>query len=78
MQLIYTFSFKKNLSKSAKLAAQKDTGFDLYWFAVSNRAQSFPDEIERWPVKMFLPCDPIHLKREFKILADDLMYKLTG
>jgi len=31
-----------------ELAAQKDTGFDQYWFAVAlNRAQSFPDEIER-------------------------------
>jgi len=62
-----------------ELAAQKDTGFDQYWFAVAlNRAQSFPDEIERWPVKMLLPCNPIHLKHVFQNLADDLMRKLTS
>lgn len=60
------------------LAAQKDTGFDLYWFAIAlNRAQSFPDEIERWPVKMLLPCNPVLLKRVFQELADDLMRNLT-
>jgi hypothetical protein len=31
-----------------ELACQKDTGFDLYWFAVAlNRTEKFPDEIER-------------------------------
>ena len=48
--------------------------FDLYWFAVAlNRAKDFPDELERWPVKMLLPLDPVHLKQEFQGLALEIM-----
>jgi hypothetical protein len=54
----------------AELARQKDTGFDLYWFAVAlNRTAKFPDEIERWPVKMLVELDPVVLKRSFQSLA---------
>lgn len=54
----------------AELARQKDTGFDLYWFAVAlNRTSKFPDEIERWPVKMLIDFDPVDLKRSFQSLA---------
>ncbi len=57
-------------------AAQKDTGFDDYWFAVAlNRCEKFPDEIERWPVKMLQPFDPRTLKRIFLDLAVKLMDK---
>jgi hypothetical protein len=57
-------------------AAQKDTGFDLYFFAVAlNRCESFPDEIERWPVKMLQPLDPRVLKRTFLDWAVRLMDK---
>lgn len=60
------------------LAAQKDPGFDLYWFAVAlNRAAEFPDEPERWPVKMLLPFDPLEIKRTFHELALDLMSEVT-
>ena len=59
-------------------AAQKDPGFDLYWFAVAlNRAESFPDEIDRWPVKMLRPVSALNLKRSFLDLARGLMEKLT-
>jgi predicted nucleotidyltransferase component of viral defense system len=61
------------------LAAQKDPGFDLYWFAVAlNRAGDFPDELERWPVKMLLPLDPVHLKQEFHDLALEIMSRIAG
>lgn len=61
------------------LAAQKDPGFDFYWFAVAlNRATTFPDEIERWPLQMVLPFDPQELKREFQELALTLMSRVTG
>lgn len=54
----------------AELARQKDTGFDLYWFAVAlNRTSKFPDEIERWPVKLLIDFDPVVLKRSFQSLA---------
>ncbi len=61
------------------LAAQKDPGFDLYWFAVAlYRSSTFPDEAERWPVKMALPFDPIAIKRKFQEWALELMDQVTG
>ncbi len=63
----------------AELARQKDTGFDLYWFAVAlNRTTKFPDEIDRWPVKMLTICDPVDLKRSFQALAMRIMAQQTG
>jgi len=62
-----------------ELAAQKDPGFDLYWLAVAlNHAAEFPDEPERWPVKMLLPFEPSQLKHTFQKLAMDLMSRVTG
>jgi hypothetical protein len=55
-------------------AAQKDPGFDHYWFAIAlNRCQNFPDEMERWPVKMLRPIDPHALKQTFSDWAIKLM-----
>jgi hypothetical protein len=73
------FIFQQNsVSRLLQLAAQKDPGFDLYWFAVAlNRAENFPDEIERWPVKMLQPVSIMNLKRSFLDLAQGLMGKLT-
>lgn len=57
-------------------AAQKDTGFDPYWFAIAlNRSENFPNEIERWPVKMLKPFDPQNLKQVFLDWAIKLMDK---
>jgi len=37
---------------------------------VSRRENTlFPDEIERWPVKMLVDCDPVEIKRTFRNLA---------
>ncbi len=59
-------------------AAQKDTGFDLYWMAVAlNRAADFPDEPGRWPVKMLQPLEPTLIKRQFQELAGILMSRIT-
>lgn len=59
-----------------KQAAQKDTGFDLYFFALAlNRCENFPDEIERWPVKMLQPFEPRELKQTFLDWAVQLMDK---
>ncbi len=61
------------------LAKQKDTGFDLYWFAIAlNRTASFPDELERWPVKMLVPFKPVEAKQTFQKLALDIMSSLTS
>jgi hypothetical protein len=60
-------------------AAQKDPGFDLYWFAVAlNRATDFPDELERWPVRMLQPLNPRDLKVQFQDLALQLMAKVRS
>jgi hypothetical protein len=57
-------------------AAKKDTGFDQYFFAIAlNRCENFPDELERWPVKMIRPFDPRELKRAFLDWAVRLMDK---
>jgi predicted nucleotidyltransferase component of viral defense system len=70
---------KTNFQNLVELARQKDTGFDLYWFAVAlNRTAKFPDEIERWPVKMLAACDPVELKRLFQSLAMQIMANHTG
>jgi len=61
------------------LASRKDPGFDLYWFAVAlNRVATFPDELERWPVKMVTLFDPEELKRQFQDWALTLMSKVAG
>ena len=55
-------------------AKEKDPGFDLYWFAVAlNRCENFPDEIERWPVKMLKDFEPPALKKTFLDWAMKLM-----
>jgi hypothetical protein len=73
------FIFQQNsVNRLLELAAQKDPGFDLYWFAIAlNRAENLPDEIERWPVKMLQPVSAMNLKRSFLELAQGLMGKLS-
>jgi hypothetical protein len=56
----------------------QDLQFDLYWFAIAlNRAERFPDEIDRWPVKMLRSVNALDLKRLFLALARKIMEKLT-
>jgi hypothetical protein len=73
---LYFLLQKTKFEELAGLARQKDTGFDLYWFAVAlNRTTKFPDELERWPVKMILDFDPVILKRSFQALAMEILAK---
>lgn len=75
---LYFISQKEPLDSLLEQAAQKDTGFDLYWFAIAlNRCENFPDEIERWPVKMLQSFDPRALKRKFLDLAVKLLDQTT-
>jgi len=61
-----------------ELAARKDPGFDLYWFAIAlNRAESFPDEIDRWPVKLLQEIDAKELKKVFRNLAKKLLANIN-
>ncbi len=60
-------------------AARKDAGFDLYWFAVAlQKAEDFPDEPTRWPVKMLQLFEPRRLKERFLALAQEIMETATG
>lgn len=75
---LYFLLQKTAFDELAELARQKDTGFDLYWFAVAlNRTSKFPDELERWPVKMLIECDPIEIKRSFQNLAMRMLEQYT-
>ncbi len=59
-------------------AGQKDPGFDLYWLAVAlNRAEQFPDDMDRWPVKMLQPFEPAQLKQAFAELGQAIMDQLS-
>ncbi len=73
---LYFIMQKESPEKLLEQATQKDTGFDIYWFAIAlNRCENFPDEIERWPVKALKPFDPRALKGTFLDWAVKLMDK---
>lgn len=73
---LYFIAQKEPLEPLLEQAVQKDTGFDPYWFAIAlNRCENFPDEIERWPVKMLQPFSPRALKQMFLDWAVRLMDK---
>ncbi len=76
---LYFIFQNEPVRKLLELAAQKDPGFDLYWFAVAlNRVADFPDQGDAWPVKMVLPFDPAAVKETFLQLSLQLMSQITG
>ena len=76
---LYFILQREPLDTLLLMAARKDPGFDLYWFAVAlNRAVTFPDEEERWPVKMLIPFNALDLKQKFREWALTLMSRVTG
>jgi predicted nucleotidyltransferase component of viral defense system len=73
---LYFIMQKESIEVLMEQAAQKDAGFDAYWFAIAlNRCEKFPDELERWPVKMLEPINPKDLKTAFQKLAVELLDK---
>ena len=76
---LYFLLQKEKLDDLMKLASQKDSGFDPYWFAVAlQHVESFPDELEKWPVKMLIPFDPKLLKKQFKEIAIKILDRIAG
>ncbi len=74
---LYFILQAERLENLLSLAKRKDPGFDLYWFAVAlNKARSFPDELDQWPVKVLKHLDPVDLKRQFHELAVSIMAKV--
>jgi len=60
-------------------ARQKDPGFEIYWLAVAlNRCLDFPDEPDRWPVKMLVDWDPGKIKSTFQTWSIRLMESLKA
>ena len=75
---LYFILQKESADLLLEQAADKDTGFDPYWFAIAlNRCEKFPDKLEHWPVKMLQPFDPRKLKQTFLEWAVKLMDKST-
>ena len=75
---LYFILQQTSIDELLEQAKQKDPGFDLYWFAIAlNRAESFPNEIEHWPVKMLQIVHAPELKRHLQNLAQKLMENLT-
>lgn len=71
---LYFILQREPLMPLLDLAAQKDPGFDLYWFAVAlDQARDFPEELARWPVKMLVELSPAVLKRDFQRLSIRIM-----
>jgi len=59
------------------LATQKDPGFDIYWLTIAlNKSANFPDQLDRWPVKVLIPFDPVELKDNFQSLIKRLSGRL--
>jgi len=66
-------------SRVGAFSQKKDTGFNSSCFAVAlNRTAKFPDEIDRWPVKMVVEFDPVALKRSFQSLAMRTLAENSG
>ena len=75
---LYFFLKQEPLDKLLLLAAQKDPGFDLYWFAVALRnTNDYPNELENWQVRMLQEFSPTDLKAEFMAMAMKIMAELT-
>ena len=75
---MFFFLKQETLDDLLTLAAQKDLGFDLYWFAIALKNTTvYPDELEHWQVKMLQEFSPIELKAEFMKMAMEIMGQLT-
>jgi hypothetical protein len=76
---LYCILQQEPITPLLEMAAQKDPGFDLYWFAVAlGRVADFPDELDRWPVKMLVELSPPKLKRMFENLATDMLNRIRS
>jgi len=68
---------REELDELLSLAARKDPGFDLYWFARALiRATRFPPQLERWPVVLRKPLALPTLRRCFQQIALELMQRV--
>lgn len=76
---LFFFLKQDSLDRLLSLAAQKDPGFDRYWFAVALKStNNYPDELEHWQVKMLQNFSSIELKTEFMKMAMKIMAELTS
>ncbi len=75
---LYFILEHEEFQELAQRSAEKDPGFDLYWFAVAcQQVAQFPDEIERWGVQMVIPVEGVSIKQRLQALADRIMDELN-
>jgi hypothetical protein len=75
---LYFILKRTPLSEILKQAKEKDTGFDLYYFAVAlARCESYPDAADRWPVNMVIPWNPVEIKNSFHDLSIKIMQQIN-
>jgi len=68
---------KENFEQLIDFAYKKDTGFDLYWFAIAlEKVKKFPDDLKQWPVEMIREVDIKKLKNTFENLTLKIMQKI--
>jgi hypothetical protein len=71
---LYFILQREQVDELLQRAAQKDPGFDLYWFSIAlQRSAGFPEEPERWPVKMLVEWNPVEIKNTFAALARQIL-----
>ncbi|MEW6665136.1 MAG: nucleotidyl transferase AbiEii/AbiGii toxin family protein [Thermodesulfobacteriota bacterium] len=70
---------KESIMPLLDKAKQKDPGFDLYWFAAAlAQVETYPDDMEKWPVDMLVNIDAGALKRTFLDLSREIMEKIRN
>ena len=75
---LYFILEREDQQRLLQRGAEKDPGFDRYWFAVAcQQVASFPDEIERWGVQMIIPVEADAIKNRLLELADCVMAELN-
>lgn len=74
---LYCILQKTDLDLLLARAAEKDPGFDLYWFAVAcQRVSALPNEIGSWGVQLLIPIDAASVKARFEAIADEIMMRI--
>jgi hypothetical protein len=70
---------RESITALLDMAKQKDPGFDLYWFAAAlAQVDSYPDDIEKWPVDMLVDIDAGVLKKTFLDFSREIMEKIRN
>lgn len=74
---LYLILKREDFNVLSRLCAEKDPGFDMYWFAAAlEKSAAFPNSIERFPVEMLVDIDVKDMKTQFGKLAKEIIESL--